>query len=162
MGAGARSVFLERERGGGYFDLVREYPIGTPRGLHLNTGPMASAAWLAERELYPREPKWHVVATLAAANAPATRFHIEIFAEEWGFRFEHAQRESWIRITDVPFVHGRDDHGLLARTPPLRRIGTLLRALETAHALQFDRPRAQLATTLASAESAIREWLATL
>lgn len=135
------------------------HPIGTPRGLSANTGPIASAAWLAARELYPKESRWHAVSTLAVAE---TRFQIEIFAEEWGFKFDHAGRESWIRVTDVPFVHGRDEHDLLGETPPLRYIGKLVRKLEVAHALRFDRSAAQIETTIASAEPVIRGWLETL
>ena len=124
-----------------------------------NTGPIASAAWLAARELYPKESRWHAVSTFAVAD---TRFQIEIFAEEWGFKFDHAGRESWIRVTDVPFVHGRDEHDLLGETPPLRYIGKLVRKLEAAHALRFDRSAAHIETTIASAEPVIRSWLETL
>lgn len=124
-----------------------------------NTGPIASAAWLAARELYPKDPKWHAVATLPAEGA---RFQLEIYAEEWGFVFEIADKQSWIRITDVPFVHGRDDHGLLSRTPPLRQIGKLVRSLESAHAIKFDRDGAQIDTTIADGVDAIRTWIASL
>ena len=135
------------------------HPISTPRGLSANTGPIASAAWLVARELYPSEQRWHAVATLAAED---TRFQIEIYAEEWGFKFEHAARESWIRVTDVPFVHGRDDHELLPATPPLKNIGKLVRKLEAAHALRFDRRSAQIDTTIESGEPVIRSWLESL
>jgi len=135
------------------------HPIGTPRGLSSNTGPIASAAWLAARELYPKEQRWHAVATLEHEQA---RFEIEIFAEEWGFKFQLADRESWIRITDLPFVHGRDDHELLAATPPLKHIGKLVRKLEAAHSLQFDRRAARIDTTIDAAEPVIRAWLETL
>lgn len=135
------------------------HPISTPRGLSSNTGPIASAAWLAECELFPKEPKWHALATLAAGDA---RFHIEIFAEEWGFRFEHGGRESWIRVTDVPFVHGRDDHELLRKTPPLRQLGKLVRSIESTHQLAFDRGSAAIETTIEGGEPVIRGWVANL
>jgi len=135
------------------------HPIGTPRGLSANTGPIASAAWLAARDLYPKDPKWHAVATLAVDT---TRFQLEIYAEEWGFQFDHDSRQSWIRITDVPFVHGRDDHGLLARTPPLRHIGKLLRDLETAHGIKFESAAATIQTTIVEGEPVIRRWITTL
>lgn len=135
------------------------HPIGTPRGLSANTGPIASAAWLTARDLYPKEPKWHAVTTLVAGD---TRFQLEIFAEEWGFRFEHAGRESWIRVTDVPFVHGRDDHALLRTTPSLKHIGKLVRALETTHRLRFDRSAPSIETTIPDGERVIRTWIASL
>jgi hypothetical protein len=135
------------------------HPISTPRGLSANTGPIASAAWLAAREIYPKEPRWHAVATL---EHDAARFEIEIFAEEWGFKFQLASRESWIRITDQPFVHGRDDHDLLGATPPLRHIGKLVRKLESTHTIQFDRRKARIDTTIPEGEPAIRAWLETL
>jgi len=135
------------------------HPIGTPRGLSTNTGPIASAAWLAARELFPAEQRWNAVATLVAGES---RFRIEIFAEEWGFRFEHAGRESWIRVTDVPFVHGRDEHDLLRTTPPLKNLGKLVRAIEAAHVLAFDRRGAQIETTIDGGEPVIRSWIAAL
>jgi hypothetical protein len=135
------------------------HPIGTPRGLSTNTGPIASAAWLAARDLYPKDPKWHAVATFATE---AARFQLEIYAEEWGFQFDRDGKQSWIRVTDVPFVHGRDDHELLPRTPPLRHIGKLLRALESTHSLKFDRAAAAIQTTISDGEPTIRSWLATL
>jgi hypothetical protein len=138
---------------------TNQHPIGTPRGLSANTGPIASAAWLAARELYPKDPKWHAVATLPANGA---RFQLEIYAEEWGFQFEIADRQSWIRVTDVPFVHGRDDHGLLPRTPSLRQIGRLVRSLESAHGLEFDRAAAKIDTTIADGDGPIRAWIASL
>jgi hypothetical protein len=127
--------------------------------LSTNTGPIASAAWLAARDLFPKEQRWNAVATLAAGES---RFRIEIFAEEWGFRFEHAGRESWIRVTDVPFVHGRDDHDLLRATPPLKKLGKLVRAIEVTHALAFDRGGAHIETTIAGGERVIRSWIAHL
>ncbi|HTR54831.1 MAG TPA: hypothetical protein VMJ10_29285 [Kofleriaceae bacterium] len=136
--------------------------MGTPLGLSTNTGPIASAAWLAARELYPRDPKWRVEIELAPATTSALRLELEIYAEEWGFRFSAGERVSWIRVTDVPFVHGRDDHGLLRATPPLRDIGMLVRSLETSHAIAFDRRRAAIRTTIDGGEPVIRSWLETL
>lgn len=97
--------------------------------------------------------------TLAAGES---RLRIEVFAEEWGYRFDHAGRASWIRVTDVPFVHGHDDHDLLRATPPLERLGRLVRSLETTHGLAFDRAGAEIDTTLAGAEAAIRSWIGAL
>ena len=111
-----------------------------------NTGALAAAAWCAARELFPRKPLWSV--EIALDNTPDgdldrppadARFSIEIFSQEWGFAFRRGDAVSWIRITDVPFVHGRDDFGLLRRTPRLEHVGTLLRELEEEHTFVTDR-----------------------
>ena len=65
-------------------------------------------------------------------------------------------------MTDVSFVHMRDDYGLLARAPTLPAIGTLLRALELEHGLVFQRPLAYVNTNLSGAEAQIRAWIASL
>jgi hypothetical protein len=147
------------------------HPIGTPPGLRTNTGPMASAAWLAERELYPRDPRWSIAIAIGTSSdsppvdfdpAATTRLQLEIYPEEWGFLFCHTGLISWIRITDVPFVHGRDEHALLKATPPLKRIGQLLYTLEHRHVIRFDRRAAAVHSTLADSESAIRTWVESL
>ena len=146
------------------------HPIGTPRALSANTGPIASAAWLVARELYPKDQKWSVEIVLGTAKTPqqpepdehATQLVIEIFAEEWGFRFYHEGRVSWIRITDVPFVHGRDDHVLLRQTPPLKDIGALVRELEQRYEIRFQRRHAAIRTSIDGSMSDIRTWLETL
>ena len=138
------------------------HPLGTPLGLSTNTGPIASAAWLAARELYPRDPKWRVEIELVPATSRDMRLELEIYAEEWGFRFSVGERVSWIRVTDVPFVHGRDDHGLLRATPALRDIGELVRSIERSHAVAFERRTAAIRTTIDGGEPAIRSWLETL
>jgi len=143
----------------------------TPAALRANTGPIASAAWLLDRELFPDERRWYVEIALGIDSAPpqfdrrdGTRFHIELFAEEWGFLFCHAGRTSWIRVTDVPFVHGRDEFQLILRTPPLSSIGKLLRHVERQHGLAFARAHAAVRTNLGDpgAERAVRAWIATL
>ena len=118
-------------------------------------GWTASAAWLDDRGVAP-VTRWSVTIELGVLD---TRFRIEIYAEEWGYFFSHHGRASWIRITDVPFAHGRDDFGLLARTPALAEIGALLRALEQEHGVELDREHALVRTTLPSAEPAIRRWI---
>lgn len=92
----------------------------------------------------------------------ATRFHIDLYAEEWGVFFCHAGRSSWIRVTDIAFVHGRDDFGLLIRVPPLKDVGVLLRHLEHTHGVHLRRQDALIRTNLTQAEPAIRRWLAQL
>jgi hypothetical protein len=91
-----------------------------------------------------------------------TRFHIDIYSEEWGFFFCHAGRASWIRFTDIPFIHGRDDFHLLPSAPALARIGTLLADLERQHGIAFQRRLAFVRTNLPGSESMIRRWVESL
>src|SRR5690349_5164004 len=83
-------------------------------------GRLAAADWIAARNLPTPAMRWHVDIQLDVRNEPAphlfdlekdSRFHVEIYTEEWGFFFCHGGHASWIRITDVPFAHGRDDFG---------------------------------------------------
>ena len=131
-----------------------------------HTGPLASAAWLNARGLLPRESKWFVEIELAATGkserARLAKLLLEVYAEEWGFRFERDDRVSWIRVTDVPFVHGRDDHGLLPKTPRLERIGLLLRALEGEHDIEFERTRPTIRSNVPDSERVIPSWIAAL
>ncbi len=139
---------------------MSDHPIGTPtRGLSPNTGPLAAAAWLVARGLLPDAPRWHVEITI---RAPGGSFRLEVYAEEWGFHFELHDRRSWIRVTDMPFVDGRDDHLLLATTPQLKNIGKLIRALEQQHAVRFDRDSPTIEANIGGAEPVLRAWLATI
>jgi hypothetical protein len=142
---------------------VSVHPIGTPPGLSPNTGPLASASWLVARELAPKG-RWWVEIALETEDrfGHAARFQIEIFSEEWGFLFEHGRKSSWIRITDIPFVHGSDDHALLRETPPLRDIGRLVSALEARFEVSFPRAEAVIRTSLLDSVTTIREWVATI
>ena len=124
-----------------------------------NTGPLATASWLLSRGLTPPSNKWNVQVTLRVAEA---ELRIELFGEEWGFRFEHADKVSWIRVTDLPFVHGRDEHELLKDTPSLKNFGALLHKLERRFSIDFDRDQGEIETSLRDAEPAIRDWLASL
>jgi hypothetical protein len=134
-------------------------------------GSRAAFDWLGDRKIPRPSTRWHVAIGLDVRDEPApasfdeatdSRFHIEIYAEEWGFFFCTGGRASWIRITDVPFVHMRDDFGLRARVLPLPEIGSLLRALEAEHGLAFKRELAYVNTSLSAAESLIRAWIASL
>ncbi len=146
------------------------HPIGTPvAGVSPNTGPLASATWLISRELFPSEPRWFVEVHLDGEDAVhatddenATRFQLDIYSEEWGYKFSHGGRGSWIRVTDIPFVHGRDDHGLLHLTPKLGEIGSLVRTLEKRHGIALSRDRALIRTNLAGAETKLRDWAMSL
>jgi hypothetical protein len=135
-------------------------------------GALAAETWLRSRGITPPAmQRWHIEIALDVvhARAPsvfdeqtATRFHLDIYSEEWGVYFLHARQSSWIRITDVPFVHGRDDFRLLEVIPALKDIGLLVRQLERLHQIQFQRQHAAVRTNLAGAEVEIRSWIATL
>jgi hypothetical protein len=153
----------ERARSRNFEAWAGERPSWTTAGM------LAAAAWLSQRSLSPPlVTSWHALVALGVTGeVPAadaddrveTRFHVEIFAQEWGFFFCHGGRASWIRVTDIPFVHGRDDHRLLPVTPPLKEIGGLMRRLEQRHGLRFRRDLALVRTNLAGAEPAIRKWV---
>lgn len=146
------------------------HPIGTPSaGISPHTGPLASASWLAAREIVPAAPHWSAEIIFDSAEyldadptafdeRVHTRFKLDIFAEEWGFKFCYRGRLSWIRVTDIRFVHGRDDHELLPITPPLRKIGSLLSQIESRYDITFPRMHADVVTTIPGAEDAILAW----
>lgn len=140
------------------------HPIGTPRhGLASTTGVLAAAAWLADREITPDGERWFVEVVLGATDRTRdARFQLEVYSEEWGFQVHHDSATSWIRVTDVPFIHGRDDHGLIAKVPNLREIERFIRELELRFDIRFDREAAQIRTTITTAEPALRAWLASL
>jgi hypothetical protein len=128
-----------------------------------NTGPLASAAWLLARGLLPTGAKWFVEIELAAAGnadrAQTGKLLLEVYAEEWGYRFEHDGRISWIRVTDVPFVHGRDEHGLLSKTPRLEQIGALMREIEQAKEIEFQRQHAIVRSNVPDEDGVIATWI---
>jgi hypothetical protein len=142
------------------------HPIGTPNGLSPNTGPIASAAWLVARGLLPKDAKWYVEIELPAAGKTdrdqMAKLLLEVYAEEWGYRFERQGRISWILVTDVPFVHGRDEHGLLTKTPRLERISALVRAIEIEHDIVFERERSTIRSNVPDQDGVIRSWIASL
>jgi hypothetical protein len=126
---------------------------------------------LSARNLRPPGPRWYVEVALdldhdatfdESDHVDVTRFHLQVYSEEWGYTFTHQGRTSWIRVTDIAFVHGRDDHGLLPSTPSLRDIGTLVRSLEQRYAIALPRDRPLMRTSLPDAELALREWVTTL
>ena len=109
--------------------------------------------------------------SLGVRDAPAlvevdevidTSFRIEVFSEEWGIFFCHLGQASWIRVTDVAFVHGRDDFHLLPLMPPLKDLGTLLRTIERTYGIRFRREHGSVRTNVPRAEAAARQWLKTL
>lgn len=129
--------------------------------------------WLRARSIStpPSTLRWHVEIAMSTEPAPpppdfdekkATRFHIDIYSEEWGVFFCHGGLASWIRVTDLAFVHGRDEHSLLAVVPSLRDISLLLRELERRNGIHFQRKHAAIRTNLANGEAHVRSWLETL
>ena len=118
-------------------------------------GAEAADHWLRALGL-PVEPRWYVETSIPAGDS---RFDLNVYAEEWGFAFHHAGRGSWIRVTDVPFVHGRDDFGLLARVPDLLAIHGLIAELERANAIVFQRDAANVRSSVRDVEGVIRDWL---
>ena len=116
-------------------------------------GAFAALAWLRERDpAATSNDRWYVEIALdviAASTAAydfdettATRFHLDIYREEWGVWFCHRGRSSRIVCSDAIRVHGADHYNLLAIMPRLRDIGGLIRRLESAHGDPL-RPRAR-------------------
>lgn len=132
-------------------------------------GKLAAQAWVRARALSaPALTPWHVEISLDGRDGPAplefddsrdTRFRLEIYSEEWGVYFCHHGRASWVRVTDIAFVHGRDDFGLLPIVPPLKDVSSLLRRIERQHDLAFRREHARIRTNVPSAERAVRAWV---
>ena len=146
-------------------------PIRAGSGGLETRGSLAAFAWFADQGLTMPATRWHVAIGLDVRSIPApvifdetvdSRFHIEIYSEEWGYFFCHGGRSSWIRVIDAPFVHLRDDFGLVASTPDLENIGAQLRSVEKQFGLQFRRDLAFVDTSLANAEPAIRRWISSL
>ncbi len=134
---------------------------------HTTSGARASHEWMRARGL-TSERAWYLEIALDIVDRPTsttyhcdtdTRFHLNIYPEEWGVFFCHGSRASWIRVTDQPFVHGRDDHRLLDEMPDLPHVGSLLRDLERRYRLQFRGDHALIYSNVTGARSAIRTWL---
>lgn len=144
----------------------------TARASWSSAGALAAASWLRQRGVPTTlATRWHVEIAMDTSDAPAlpdyderraTRFHIDIYSEEWGVFFCHGGRASWIRVTDIPFVHVCDQFSLLGVTPALKDIGGLLRLVEQRNVIRFQRHLALVRTNLVGAEPAIRRWLESL
>lgn len=122
----------------------------------LTLGGDAAQRWLDTLAL-SAVPGWHAEISVLAGGD--TRFDLHVYAEGWSYAFHHGGRTSWIRVGDVPFIDGRDDHRLLARTPDLLGISPLLADLEIDHGVAFQRATASVRTNIARATEAVREWL---
>src|SRR5438477_6320181 len=147
-------------------------PLASSNDAWSTAGSIAASSWLSARGLPAvGRLRWHAEISLDVVDGPApaefddkvaTRFHIDLYSEEWGFFFCHAGKASWIRVTDVPFVHGRDDYQLIKSAPALEHVGDLIRRLEAEHTIQFRRDQARISTNLSSAETTIRAWVRAL
>lgn len=132
---------------------------------------IAVGAWLSSRGLVPpvNQP-WSIDVAFAvsdgrAAITPAsigTSFQLRVHPDEWMYSFCHAGRVSSIRVVDVPGVIDRDDHQLLAQTPPLRDVGQLVRKLEQRYGIYFQRRSASCRSTLPGAEPVVLAWATSL
>lgn len=122
-------------------------------------GAAASAAWIEQHGLdASRTPHWYVEITIPT-DSPGVQFEINIYPEEWGVIFRREHRVSSLRVTDIPFIHGLDEHRLLPDLPPLDRIDDLLALLERREGLAFHRARATVRSNLNRATSMVRAWL---
>jgi len=157
---------------GCYRDLVTtRHPIGTPRGLSSSNAVIAVGAWLSSRGLVPpvNQP-WSIELAFAVSDGRAmittgavgTSFQLRVHADEWQYSFCHAGRVSAIRVADVPGVIDRDDHQLLAQTPPLKDVGQLVRKLEQRYGIYFQRRHASCRSTLPGAEPVVLAWATSL
>ena len=133
-------------------------------------GARAAIEWFEDLGLSSDKP-WYVEISIDVVDRPAmatysgeldTRFHINIYPEEWGVFFCHQRRASWVRVTDQPFVHGRDDYHLISELPPLPEIGQLVQDLERKHDIVFQRGHALVRTNVTGGKPALRKWLSEL
>lgn len=153
-------------------DRISVRSLSTSHARTRSAGELAAIAWLSACGLVPPSmgALWEVAISLDVIDERAstkfadtidTRFHIAIASTEWGLYFCHHSRASWIRVTDLPFVHERDDYLLLPHVPPLRDLGRLVRSLETRYRIRFRRQHAAIRSTLPNAEDNIRRWVGT-
>lgn len=134
-----------------------------------NAGTLAVESWLRDRGIYsPSHPRWRVEITLEVTRCPASylgappKFRLTIHPSTWGFVFVHGERTSAIDVANIALVRDRDDHRLLAMTPALKRIGSLLRDLEERYHVFFPRHDAVISSDLPGSEPMIRAWVSAL
>lgn len=149
---------------------AQRHPIGTPRGMSPTV--VAVAAWLSERGIVPPAGQpWRVDICLDAiahsaarvfAESIDTRFRLVIVPDEWAYYFCHAGRVSEVRVTDTARSPGRDEHNLVTSTPPLKKIGSLVRQLEQRFGATLSRSHAMIQTSLPGTEPIIRAWVMSL
>src|SRR5687767_10426177 len=102
--------------------------------------------WYVEIELRPRR------------SDRAIELDLAIYGNEWGLVFRCDDKLSALRVTDEPFVHGRDDYNLLRELTTLDRIGVLVQALEDRHGIELDLVHARIRSNLGNAHAAVRRW----
>ena len=95
----------------------------------------------------------------ASFGFASTKFQVAIDPDSWGYVFTHGDRTSTIHITTYPMARDRDEHRLLAMTPALKRLGTLVRELEERYRIFFPRHHAAIRSDLQGADPMIRAWL---
>jgi hypothetical protein len=142
-------------------------PAAKPAG---PSGGAEAAEWIAARGLSTGgKTRWNVNVCLDVVDAPAnaayagdtaTRFHLDLYRDEWGFVFVHKGKTSHIRRTDTAFVSGDDGHKLLKQMPALAEIGAFVRALEAKYNVAFKRQHALVRSNLAGAKATLGEWIA--
>jgi hypothetical protein len=62
-------------------------------------------------------------------------------------------------VTDLPFVHGRDDLGLLGETPALKDLTRFVRKLEKRYRCRFIHTSPEIRSNVADAELAVQQWV---
>jgi hypothetical protein len=124
-------------------------------------GALASQRWLEERGLASSTTHWYVEITMRPWNDEqgTTVLTVNIYPEEWGVIFRHNYKASSLRVTDEPFVHGRDDFTLLADLGELTGLGDLLVKLERRFGFAFDRAHATVQSNIRRATPVVRGWL---
>jgi len=137
-----------------------------------DNGALEALAWLRERDPHATSSdRWYVESALDVISAPAaydfdettaTRFHLDIYREEWCVWFCHRGRSSRIVCSDAVRILGRDDYQLLSVMPRLREIGMLVHRLESAHAIHFAREHVAICSNVPAIEPAIRAWITAL
>lgn len=153
---GMSKVVGRGRRGADKAERVRDQ-METPPRILTTLGAEASDRWLLSLGLKMGVSRWHV--EISVATDIDSTFELNIYAEEWGFAFHHDGRSSWIRVTDIPFVHGLDDFHLLARTPDLLAINILATELEHEHGVSLRRANATIRTNIPGAAEVVLDWL---
>lgn len=134
--------------------------------MSLSAGAMAVTLWLRDRGIFPPQSRpWRVQVALEVNDRPAsftfapTKFQLTIDHDAWGYQFTHGDRTSTIHVTAMASARDRDEHRLLAMTPPLKRVGTLVRDLEARYRVFFPRHHAAIRSDIAGSEPMIRAWV---
>jgi len=149
-------------------------PAAKPKAkAEVPAGDGEASAWVSARGLATAgKARWYVRIALDVVDRPAsdvyssqtdTRFHLDVYRDEWGVLFVHKGKTSHVRRTATDqFVNGTDAFKLLGELPALADIGTLARSLEAKHQIRWQRGHASIRSNLVGAKPAIRDWLATL